>query len=76
MLILTTPNIEGSTIVHYHGLVTGEAILGANIFRISLPVSETSLAGDRLHMSRSSDRQRTSPFLRWLNRPNLWVETL
>ena len=33
MLILTTPNIEGSTIVHYHGLVTGEAILGANIFK-------------------------------------------
>lgn len=33
MLVTTTPNIEGKTIVKYHGLVTGEAILGANIFK-------------------------------------------
>lgn len=33
MLVLTTPNIEGKKIVAYHGLVSGEAILGANIFR-------------------------------------------
>ncbi|HPO10740.1 MAG TPA: heavy metal-binding domain-containing protein [bacterium] len=33
MLILTTPNIEGKRIVQYLGLVSGEAILGANIFR-------------------------------------------
>ncbi len=33
MLVLTTNNIEGKRIVEYLGLVTGEAILGANIFR-------------------------------------------
>ena len=33
MLQTTTPNIEGKTIREYHGIVTGEAILGANIFR-------------------------------------------
>ena len=33
MLILTTPSIEGKTIVEYHGLVSGEAIMGANIFK-------------------------------------------
>lgn len=33
MLVLTTPNIEGKPIREYLGLVTGEAILGANIFR-------------------------------------------
>ncbi len=33
MLVLTTPNIEGKRIVQYLGLVSGEAILGANIFR-------------------------------------------
>lgn len=33
MLILTTPNIEGKRIVSYMGLVSGEAILGANIFK-------------------------------------------
>ena len=33
MIHSTTPAIEGQTIVAYHGVVTGEAILGANIFR-------------------------------------------
>ncbi len=33
MIITTTPTIEGRTIQAYHGVVTGEAILGANIFR-------------------------------------------
>lgn len=33
MLVLTTPNIEGKRITQYLGIVTGEAILGANIFR-------------------------------------------
>jgi len=33
MLILTTPNIEGKQIVQYHGLVSGVAIMGANVFK-------------------------------------------
>ncbi|CAM3325267.1 heavy metal-binding domain-containing protein [Rhodothermus bifroesti] len=33
MLKSTTPILEGRRITHYHGIVTGEAILGANIFR-------------------------------------------
>jgi uncharacterized protein YbjQ (UPF0145 family) len=33
MTITTTPSIEGRTIQQYLGVVTGEAILGANIFR-------------------------------------------
>jgi uncharacterized protein YbjQ (UPF0145 family) len=33
MIHSTTPTIEGRTIRRYHGVVTGEAILGANIFR-------------------------------------------
>ncbi len=33
MLLSTTPIIEGKSITHYHGVVTGEAILGANIFK-------------------------------------------
>jgi uncharacterized protein YbjQ (UPF0145 family) len=32
-LITTTPGVEGKKITRYHGLVSGEAILGANIFR-------------------------------------------
>ncbi len=33
MLMTTTNNVEGKKILKYHGLVTGEAILGANIFK-------------------------------------------
>jgi uncharacterized protein YbjQ (UPF0145 family) len=33
MLITTTNNIEGKRIVKYIGLVTGETIIGANIFK-------------------------------------------
>lgn len=33
MLVVTTPSVEGYTIKEYHGLVTGDAILGANIFK-------------------------------------------
>ena len=33
MILTTTPSIEGKTIREYRGIVTGEAILGANIFR-------------------------------------------
>ena len=33
MLLTTTSLIDGKQIVKYHGLVSGEAILGANIFK-------------------------------------------
>ncbi|MCE7949165.1 MAG: YbjQ family protein [Chloroflexi bacterium CFX4] len=33
MLVTTTPILEGKTIRKYLGLVSGETILGANIFR-------------------------------------------
>lgn len=33
MIVTTTPSIEGKTITAYHGVVVGEAIIGANIFR-------------------------------------------
>jgi uncharacterized protein YbjQ (UPF0145 family) len=33
MLVTTTPGIEGKRIVRYCGIVAGEAILGANIFK-------------------------------------------
>ena len=33
MLLTTTSVIDGKQITKYHGLVSGEAILGANIFR-------------------------------------------
>lgn len=33
MLMTTTPSVEGRCIVKYYGVVTGETIIGANVFR-------------------------------------------
>ncbi len=33
MLVTTTPDVQGRRIREYRGLVMGEAILGANVFR-------------------------------------------
>ena len=33
VIVTTTPSVEGRTITGYKGIVTGEAIMGANIFK-------------------------------------------
>lgn len=33
MIVTTTPSVEGKSIAAYHGIVVGEAILGANVFK-------------------------------------------
>ena len=33
MLVTTTPIIAGKRIIHYYGIVSGETIIGANVFR-------------------------------------------
>ena len=33
MIVTTTPTIQGRNITEYRGIVTGEAIIGANIFK-------------------------------------------
>ncbi|KAF1069521.1 MAG: hypothetical protein GAK45_01081 [Pseudomonas citronellolis] len=33
MILSTTPTLEGRPILEYHGIVVGEVILGANVFR-------------------------------------------
>lgn len=46
MIVTTTPNIEGKEIKEYIGIVTGEAIMGANIFR-DFFASITDIVGGR-----------------------------
>ena len=46
MIVTTTPSIDGRRIVAYRGIVTGEAILGANIVR-DLFASVTDILGGR-----------------------------
>ncbi|RDV27555.1 hypothetical protein DXV75_05890 [Alteromonas aestuariivivens] len=33
MIISTTPQLEGKRITHYYGIVIGEAVMGANLFK-------------------------------------------
>lgn len=46
MLTTTTSTLEGKTITTYHGVVSGEAIMGANIVR-DLFASVTDVIGGR-----------------------------
>ena len=46
MIVTTTPQIEGKKINQYLGVVTGEAIMGANIFK-DLFASITDIMGGR-----------------------------
>ncbi|WP_274651468.1 heavy metal-binding domain-containing protein [Paenibacillus humicola] len=46
MIFTTTPTIEGRPITEYFGVVTGEAIMGANIVR-DLFASITDIVGGR-----------------------------
>ena len=46
MIVTTTPSIEGKAITAYHGVVVGEAILGANVFR-DIFASITDIVGGR-----------------------------
>ncbi|AIT80100.1 MULTISPECIES: heavy metal-binding domain-containing protein [Novosphingobium] len=46
MIVTTTPAVEGRPVQHYLGIVTGEVIVGANIFR-DLFASITDIVGGR-----------------------------
>ena len=46
MLTTTTPNIEGKRITKYYGIVSGETIIGANLFR-DLSASVRDIVGGR-----------------------------
>ena len=73
MILSTTNNIEGKKAVKYLGLVSGDAILGANIFRDFLRRSETSSEAARQPMRRSCARPRISPLEKCVSRPRTWV---
>ena len=46
MIVTTTNSVEGYQVASYHGIVVGEAILGANVFR-DLFAGITDILGGR-----------------------------
>ncbi len=63
MILTTTPSIEGKTISDYRGIVTGEAILGANLFRDFFAGVRDIVGGRAGHRRRPFRilRERTTP---------------
>jgi len=60
MIITTTSSIEGKRIRDYRGLVTGEAILGANVFR-DLFAGIRDIVGGRSGAYEKQLRRRARP---------------
>ena len=65
MLVTTTPTIEGRKIVEYLGIVTGEAIIGANIIR-DVFAAVTDIVGGRSAAYEESLREAREAALREL----------
>ena len=61
MIVTTTPTIEGRPIRTYHGIVTGEAIMGANVVRAFF-ASVTDIVGGRsgAYESKLQDARETA----------------
>ena len=61
MIVTTTPTIEGRPIAQYHGIVVGEAIMGANVMR-DLFASITDIVGGRsgAYESKLQDARETA----------------
>ena len=62
MLLTTTPSFQGKDIIEYKGIVTGEAIMGANLVR-DLFASITDIVGGRsgAYEAKLSDATSTFP---------------
>lgn len=75
MIQSTTPSIEGKRITRYHGVVTGEAILGANIFKDFLPEFATLSADVPQPMKRNCAKPVKSPLPKWKPKRKVWAQT-
>jgi len=63
MLVTTTNTVEGKQITEYYGIVSGEAIIGANIFK-DIFASITDIIGGRSGAYESSLREAKEIALR------------
>lgn len=73
MQFSTTPTLEGQSIVEYCGVVTGEAILGANIFRDFFAGIRDIVGGRSGAYEKSCVKRVKLLFRSWANRRKRWV---
>ena len=62
MIHSTTPSIQGKEVQKYHGVVTGEAILGANIFKDIFASIRDIVGGRSAAYERELQKARTIAF--------------
>lgn len=73
MLVTTTSTLEGREIVDYLGIVSGETIIGANLFKDFLPAYGILLADVPDLMRMCYVRRKRRPCARCPSRQNGWV---
>ena len=69
MILTTTPNIEGHRITEYLGVVTGEAILGANFFRDFFAKIRDVVGGRSGAYEKELARARETAFRKFKKKP-------
>lgn len=74
MIITTTPSVEGHPITQYHGIVTGEAILGANIFRDLFAQVRDIVGGRSGAYEVELGKARRTALARWKNKRPQWAQ--
>jgi uncharacterized protein YbjQ (UPF0145 family) len=76
MLITTTPAIEGRTISEYLGVIAGEAVLGANLFKDLFAGIRDIVGGRSGSYEKELKRHERQPSKRlWRRRRRGWAPT-
>ncbi len=75
MLLTTTPSIEGQQVREYLGIVTGEAIVGANILKDIMAAVRDVWGDVPAPMRTRSAPHARMPSVRWLSSRRAWART-
>ena len=75
MIFSTTPTLEGHPIREYRGVVTGETIIGANVFKDFMAGLRDFFGGRRVRTSVCCAKRKTQPCAKWQNAPKVSAAT-
>lgn len=73
MLITTTSVIEGAKITRYYGIVSGETIIGANVFRDFFASIRDVVGGRSGSYEEVLREAKDTRFARCRNKPVCWA---
>ncbi len=73
MILSTTPSLEGKKAVKYLGLVSGDAILGANIFRDFFASIRDIVGGRSAAYEAELRKAKDMRLARCASRPGIWA---